>query len=123
MSHVTNQSYFVKRMIDNGYNIEKLNIRYAFADPRDWTVVIDPGCASVFCTLYRNANPDNIKESQLGEFYFELYDGGQFLPSNLKYKTNSMDVIIEYLIKHGINNKSVKYLEKCNNTINNSKEG
>lgn len=109
---ITKQSYFIKRLRDSGYMVEKLDIQYTQSDPREWTVIIDPGNANVFCTLYRNANPDNIKESKIGDFYFELYDGGQFLPPNVKYKTMSIEVLISYLVKYGINNKSPNYTKQ-----------
>ncbi len=104
MAHnkLTNISYFCKRLRDNGYNVIKIYDEYNEADPRCWTVVIEPRAASVFCTLYKNASIDNLKESEIGHYFFEFYDGGQFLP-NMKYKTLSMEVIIEHLIKHGIN--------------------
>lgn len=106
---ITKQSYFIKRLRDSGYLVEKLDIPYSELDPREWTIIIDAGTANIFCTLYKNANPENIKTSSMGDFYFELYDGGQFLPTNTKYKTSSIEVLISYLVKYGINNKHPAY--------------
>ena len=114
---ITNLGWFTMRLRESGYIVTKLDINYSHNDPREWTIVIDPGTASVFCTLYKNANKDNLKESQLGEFYFELYDGGQFLP-NMKYKTSSIEVILEYLNKHGITHKSSNYPDNVKQQYN-----
>lgn len=103
---LTTLGYFKKRMRDCGYIVDDLFRGYSHLDPRSWTVIIDPGCASIFCTCYVNANKDDIKQSQIGDFYFELYDGGQFIPGKFLVKTSSIEVLIEYLVKFGINNKS-----------------
>ena len=99
---ITTQSYFVKRLKDCGYMVYKLFDEYNEADPRNWTIMIDPGNASIICTCYNN-------DSAFGEYYFEMYDGGQFIPEKFKLKTDSIEVIISYLVKYGINNKSELY--------------
>jgi hypothetical protein len=103
---VTNQSYFVKRLKDSGYIVYKIFDNYSEADPRAWTVMIDPGVASVYCTCYQNS------KEMFGESYFEFYDGGQFLPEKFKLKTDSIEVILTWLVKYGINNKSEQYTKK-----------
>ena len=103
---LTTLGYFKKRLRDSGYVVEELFRYYSSMDPRTWTVVIDPGCASIFCTCYCNANSENIKLSNLDEFYFEMYDGGQFIPGKWMIKTNSIEVLIENLVKFGINNRA-----------------
>jgi len=70
--------------------------------------MIDPGHASIFCTCYVNHG------DMFGETYFEFYDGGQFIPEKFKLKTDSIEVIITYLVKYGINNKSELYNSKQN---------
>jgi hypothetical protein len=99
---ITTCSYFIKRLRDSGYVADRIFGDYNTGDPRSWTVIIDPGVASVFATCYNN-------HSDLGEEYFELYDGGQYIPENFKIKTSSIEVIIQYLIKFGINNKASTY--------------
>lgn len=107
-NRITTLGYFKKRLRDSGYSVIDVFERYSFADPREWTIMIDPGVSSVFCTLYKNANKDSLKESQIGDFYFEIYDGGQFLPPNIKFKTSSIEVLLTYLNDHNIINKNVK---------------
>jgi hypothetical protein len=100
---ITTCSYFIKRLRDSGYVVDKLFGEYAYTDPRSWTVVVDPNVASVIITCYNNHN-------EMGEEYFELHDGGQFIPDRFKIKTSSIEVVIEYLVKFGINNKASTYV-------------
>jgi hypothetical protein len=106
---LTTLGYFKKRMRDSGYIVDDSFRNYSQMDPRAWTVIIDPGVASVFCTCFVNANKDDLENSQVGDFYFELHDGGQYIPSHLMLKTSSIEVLIEYLVKFGINNKAAQY--------------
>lgn len=103
---ITTLSYFVKRLKDSGYVVYKIFDAYSEADPRNWTVLIDPGYASIYCTCYVN------HKDMFGETFFEFYDGGQYLPERFKLKTDSIEVIISYLVKYGINNKSENYTNK-----------
>jgi hypothetical protein len=96
---LTTMGYFLKRLRDSGYVADRLYTRYPYSDPRAWSVIIDPECAAVFCTCYINHN-------EPGETYFEIYDGGQFIPGRWKIKTSSIEVFIEHLNKFGITNKS-----------------
>lgn len=107
--------YFKKRLRDSGYIVEDLWRKYSKNDPRSWSVVIDPNCASVFCTCYQNFE-------QLGDDCFEIYDGGQFIPGRLKIKTNSIEVFVEHLTKFGIINKSRHYNKGEINTENTDKD-
>jgi hypothetical protein len=61
--------------------------------------------SSIFCTCY-------VNDPFLDESYFELFDGGQFIPGRLKIKTSSYEVLIEHLVKYGINNKAPGYNER-----------
>ena len=99
---VTTCSYFIKRLRDSGYVADKVFDKYAYIDPRSWTIVVDPEVSSVIITCYNNHN-------QMGEEYFEMHDGGQFIPDRFKIKTSSIEVVIEYLVKFGINNKASTY--------------
>lgn len=99
---ITTMGYFIKRLRDSGYVVDKIYNDYAEHDPRCWTVVVDPKISSVFITCFNNHN-------YFGEEYFLLSDGGQFFPENFKLKTSSIEVVIEYLVKFGINNKSSSY--------------
>jgi hypothetical protein len=99
---ITTMGYFIKRLRDSGYVVDKLYSEYAKHDPRCWSVVVDPDNTSIFITYFNNHN-------FLGEEYFSINDGGQFFPENFKLKTSSIEVVIEYLVKFGINNKSNTY--------------
>lgn len=89
--------------------VDDLYRNYSQLDPRLWTVVIDPGLASVFCTCFVGANKDDIRDSSPSDTYFELYDGGQFIPGKVIIKTSSIEVLVEYLVKFNINNKAPQY--------------
>jgi hypothetical protein len=102
---LTTCSYFIKRLRDSGYVTDKVFSEYSDSDPRSWTVVVDPKFTSVMITCFNNHN-------YLGEEYFEMHDGGQFIPEHFKIKTSSIEVLIEYLVKFGINNKSYSYGKK-----------
>ena len=94
--------YILKRLRDSGYYAHKLFTDYNNADPRAWTIVIDPTVASVFCTCY-------VNEPCFGDTYFELNDGDQRIPGRLKVKTSSFEVLIEHLVRFNINNKAPGY--------------
>jgi hypothetical protein len=99
---LTTVGYFIKRLRDCGYITDKVFTEYAESDSRSWTVVVDPKNTSVFITCYNNSN-------YLGEEFFEIHDGGQYIPDRFKLKTSSIETVIEYLVKYGINNKSSSY--------------
>lgn len=99
---LTTLGYTLKRFRDSGYYTHKLFTEYGTPDSRTWTIIIDPGGASVFCTCY-------IDDPFLDTTYFELYDGGQFIPGRLKLKTDSFEVLVEHLVRYGINGKAKEY--------------
>jgi len=92
---LTTLGYFLKRLRDSGYVSHKVFTDYAIGDPRAWTVVIEPGVSSVFCTCW-------VNDPYLGESFFELYDGSQFVPGKVRLQTSSFEVLIEHLVKYGI---------------------
>jgi hypothetical protein len=92
---LTTLGYTLKRFRDCGYIADKLYTGYSESDSRAWTLIIEPGKASVFCTCY-------INDPYIGETFFELYDGNQFIPSKLKIKTSSFEVLIEHLVRLNI---------------------
>jgi hypothetical protein len=95
---ITTVGYFIKRLRDCGYITDKVFTDFGNHDPRSWMVVVDPKQTSVFITCFNNHN-------SFGEEYFELNDGGQFIPERFKLKTSSIETIIDYLVKFNINNK------------------
>jgi len=96
---LTTLGYFTKRLRDSGFAVQKVFTDYSDADSRQWSVVIDPARASVMCTCYVNDN-------DLGDTYFELYDGRHYVPGRFLINTSSIEIIIENLIKFGIDNKN-----------------
>jgi hypothetical protein len=102
INKITSLSYFIKRLRDSGYVTDKLYSDYSNSDARSWTVIVDPKGLSVFITCFNNHN-------FFGEEYFAIYDGGQYIPDNFKLKTSSIEVVVEYLSKFNINNKSPSY--------------
>jgi hypothetical protein len=99
---ITTVGYFLKRLRDSGYMADKLYTDYNEIDSRSWTVIIDPKVTSIIITCFNNKNC-------LGEEFFEIYDGGQYIPENFKIKTSSIEVVVEYLAKFNINNKASTY--------------
>lgn len=107
--------YFIKRLRDNGYVVLRLFSVFGKHDPRRWTVVINPTGNSVLCTCYINKN-------EMGETLFELDDGGNKIPKSFYLKTESIEVVIDFLIKNGITNcdypgKSRYFTKRLNNNI------
>ena len=92
---LTTLGYLLKRFRDSGYKANKLFAEYNTSDPRAWTILIDPSGASVFCTCY-------INDPFIGESYFELYDGNQYIPGRLKIKTSSFEILVEHLVRYNI---------------------
>jgi len=97
-------SYFIKRLRDNGFIVIKLFAVYSKSDPRQWTIMVNPSETSVLITCYANKN-------NINEILFEIDDGGRRIPKNFFIKTDSIEVIVDYLIRHGITN-NVEYQGK-----------
>ena len=51
-SKPTSESYFIKRLRDSGYLIDRVPVRFGQHDSRSWMVVIDPGGAAIFATAF-----------------------------------------------------------------------
>jgi hypothetical protein len=105
---LTTMGYFMKRLKDSGYVVDKVFNGYSMIDSRSWTVIVDPGCASVFITCYHN-------DPEIGRSYFEMYDGGKFVPGRVKLETSSIETFIGYLVKFGVSNKSRSYPSRLDN--------
>jgi hypothetical protein len=90
-------AYFCKRLRDNGFIVLKLFNGYSIQDPRRWTILVDPGKSSTFVTCFSNKNFN-------GDVMFEINDGGIRFPKNFILKTESIEVVISYLIRHGVSN-------------------
>lgn len=96
--------YFIKRLRDCNYSVIRLFQQYGEHDPRRWTVMVDPGKASVIITCYTNKSFNN-------EIMFEFNDGGSFFPKNFSINTESIEIIVQQLVDRGIQtiNKEDKY--------------
>ncbi len=86
---VTTCGYFIKRLRDNGYIVNRIFNQYPKDDCRKWTVMIEPGAASLYITCY-------VNKDWYGDLMFELNDGIRF--KNLQLKTDSMEVIFNKVI-------------------------
>ena len=95
------QAYFIMRLRSCGYNVDRIFSSYSESDSRMWTIVINPNQASVICTCYVN-NGETDDVSSTSKVFFEIYDGGQFIPGRFKIDTASIEVFVEKLIKFGI---------------------
>ena len=95
------QSYFIKRLRDSGFYVERLIPVYSRTDPRMWTILINPKNAAILCTCYTNNGESERVESKCKN-YFEIYDGGQFIPGRLTIATSSIETFITNLIQYGI---------------------
>ena len=102
---LTTLGYVLKRLRDSGYVVTKLFSDYGESDPRYWTLIIDPGKASVFITCY-------VNDPFVGDDFFEIYDGNQYIPGRLKLKTSSFEVLVEHLNKYGIHGTKTLALEE-----------
>ena len=102
---LTTLGYTLKRFRDSGYAAIKLFVDYADVDPRAWTIIIDPGVASIFCTCY-------INDPYIGESFFELFDGNQYIPGRLKIQTSSFEVIVEHLVKYNIVGNRIRFKDQ-----------
>jgi len=87
--------YVIKRLKDNGFVVLKMFNAYSEADPRRWTVLIDPGRSSVYLTCFHNKEDFN-------EILFEFDDGGVKYNRGFFVKTESVEVLITNLIDRGI---------------------
>lgn len=86
--------YFIKRLKDNGFIVLKVFSIYNKADPRRWTVLVNPSEVSVYITCFNDGSDNNAT-------CFEFNDGGNRFPRNLTLKTESIETVIDYLLKYG----------------------
>lgn len=105
-------SYFIKRLRDNGFIVWKLFGQYSKADPRLWTILIDPCNSSIFITCYKNKDFN-------GDIMFEINDGGIRFIRNFSLRTDSIESVVSMLIEKGINNnaKNSRFFKNPVNTI------
>ena len=90
--------YFIKRLKDNDFVTLRIFDKYSKSDPRKWTVLVDPGGASVFVTCFENT-------PFKGEYLFSFNDGNQIFNNNFSLKTDSIEVVVSKLLKSGVQQK------------------
>jgi len=90
---VTTCGYFIKRLRDNGYTVNRIFSDYTSEDPRRWTIMINPITNALYITCYVNYDWS-------GDSKFELNDGNHF--KNFHLRTDSMEVIMTKLIEKDI---------------------
>lgn len=95
MNQIRTAGYLIKRLRDAGFVSWKMFNQYSEGDTRQWTILVDPGGASVYITCHKN-------KKLIDGICFQLDDGGQILPTNYFLKTQSAEVIIKALIDAGI---------------------
>ena len=85
-----NQSYFVKRVLDAGFFVTRLNIRFEPNDARRWMVLINskniPYKHNICITCFKKFNSD--------EFMFKIQGQGS---RDIELRTMSMSTIIKIL--------------------------
>jgi hypothetical protein len=90
--------YFIKRLKDNNFTTWRIFDKYNTRDPRRWTVLIDPFESSVFVTCFENTP---FKD----EYLFCFDDGNQNFKGNFSLKTDSIEVVVQRLLKAGVGQK------------------
>ena len=95
-SKVQTRSYFIKRMRDCGYYVDRVAWDYSEKDSRKWAVIMDNGGTSVIITCYK----DNS---------FHFYDGCAYAKNHLKIVCESIEVLIGYLNDWGFIHKHSSY--------------
>ena len=103
-NNVTTQGYFVKRLRDSGFYVNRLFDGFAVDDPRKWTVVINPKVNSLFITCV-----DNGEWPYRGMYEFD--DGGRSFPKNFYINTDSIEVIVKHLLEFNIGQKDINSID------------
>lgn len=78
--------YFRQRLKLAGLWSKILIDKFSADDKRYWAISIDKDL-QIFCICYKTHN----------DYYFEFIDGHQRCTMNIKIRTESMDVILEFL--------------------------
>lgn len=91
--------YVIKRLKDNGFIVWKIFNNYLDSDSRYWTILVNPGMESVYITCHQN-------KDMLGDIVFEFNDGGKYFKNRFYLSTNSIEVIVDKLIKAGVTNNA-----------------
>jgi hypothetical protein len=97
--------YFIKRLKDNDFVTLRIFDKYSDSDPRKWTVLVDPKGSSVYITCFENT-------PFKGEYLFQFNDGNQLFKNSFSLKTDSIEVVVQKLLKSGVRQKNEsKFIE------------
>jgi hypothetical protein len=97
--------YFIKRLKDNDFVTLRIFDKYSNSDPRKWTVLVDPKGSSVYITCFENT-------PFKGEYLFQFNDGNQLFKNSFSLKTDSIEVVVQKLLKSGVRQKNEsKFIE------------
>ena len=92
---ITTQGYFIKRLRDVGFTVDRIYDRYTDKDIRKWTVMINPRGESLYITC-----------CDMGEWpykgLYEFDDAGNKFPKNFFINTDSIEVITKHLKEFGV---------------------
>ena len=87
-----NQSYFVKRLLDAGFTVKRLNIKFEDDDSRKWMILVNdrgnPYQFNICITCFKYYENDELKFT----FKFQGQKEADFI-----FKTMSMNTIISIL--------------------------
>ena len=89
------RSYFVKRLIDEKITCRSLIDNFVETDVRRWSVLIYPNQYNILCTCYKRSADD----------YWFKFDTEK--KSNMQVKTQSMNVIIQFIQDYVNENKKI----------------
>jgi hypothetical protein len=106
---ITTQGYFIKKLRDFGYCVERVYSRYGDTDARKWTVVVSPKNESVFITCH-----DNGEWPWRGLYEFD--DSGGKIPRGYHINTESTAVVAKHLQQFNVQ------LDKINNNDGNKQQ-
>jgi hypothetical protein len=87
---ITTQGYFIKKMRDFGFVVERVYSKYSEDDTRKWTVVVNPKSQSIFITCR-----DNGEWPWRGLYEFD--DSGTIIPRGFHINTESTEVVAKHL--------------------------
>lgn len=96
MNQLSTAGYMVHRLRGAGFVVWKIFNSYSEGDARKWTILVDPGHASVYITCYYNAD-------MIDGYSFRLDDDGSSF-NNVFVQTDSTEVIIKTLTDRGVSN-------------------
>ena len=103
------RSYFIKRLVDSKIKCIPLINTFSEDDIRKWSVLVLPSTYNILCTCYKKT---------MDEYWFKFDTEKK---SNMQVKTQSMNVIIEF-IQHYIeeNAKTDINIENSSTNVNSS---